>query len=311
MSRDSQAGLFVHLLLIAGATVAPGCRSAAEVILDLPEPSPAPRAAAGAPQNAYATAAAGTRVDGLRVDTTRARPSIESVAAESALAMLPRHSSGQIDWATALASGTIAPRSALPGERPVERPADFAYDFYFGEVETAFPHSIHTAWLNCQSCHPAIFRRREGTKTTMAMMQAGQSCGLCHRGVAFPAEACERCHPGLQLPPERIRASLTTDVVIPRDTASGMAADDFPPSIFAHWTHRIRYRCSACHPAPFEMRAGGTAITMSGMQSGETCGACHDGETAFGVMECGSCHRPLPEPISLPDSAASSLVEPG
>jgi c(7)-type cytochrome triheme protein len=141
----------------------------------------------------------------------------------------------------------------------------------------------------------------------MAMMQAGESCGLCHRGVAFKADACERCHPDLQLPAGRIEPSLEADIVIPRDSASSMSAEDFPPSIFQHWTHRIRYRCSACHPRPFTMEAGETTITMDGMQRGETCGTCHDGQRAFGVMECGLCHRPVPEPVTLPAAEEPEL----
>jgi c(7)-type cytochrome triheme protein len=291
-------------LLVVLAMAALGCRSAAGVILDLPEPIPDPAPAAES-QTMQGPRPTGAQNGGIWVDTITAPPEIESVAAESVLARLPRHSSGQIDWGAALESGTISPRSELPGELPAGVPADFGYDFYFGEVETAFPHSTHSDWLACQSCHPAVYRRREGSRTTMAMMQDGESCGLCHGGVAFKADACERCHPDLQLPPGRIQASLEVDVVIPRDSTAGMTTDDFPPSIFPHWTHRIRYRCAACHPSTFVMREGGTAITMSAMQRGETCGTCHNGETAFGVMECGVCHRPAPEPIILPDSAAT------
>lgn len=300
--RKRPAGDSRSSLLLVCALAAVGCRSAAEVILDLPEPRPDSGSTAVDSRASPTLRPEIVPTGGAWVDTITVRPEIESVAPESALSLLPRHSSGQIDWEAALEDGTIAPRMEPPGQRPVGPPMPFGYDFYFGEVETAFPHTTHSAWLSCGSCHPAVYRRREGSKTTMAMMQDGESCGLCHGGVAFKADACERCHPDLQLPAGRIQPSLEVDVVIPRDSASGMTADDFPPSIFPHWTHRIRYRCTACHPSPFVMQAGGTSITMSDMQRGETCGACHDGKTAFGIMECGLCHRPAPEPIVLPDS---------
>ena len=36
---------------------------------------------------------------------------------------------------------------------------------------------------------------------------------------------------------------------------------------------------------------------MDEMQLGESCGECHDGTTAFGVMECGRCHTDPPDAI--------------
>ena len=56
-----------------------------------------------------------------------------------------------------------------------------------------------------------------------------------------------------------------------------------PPAVFPHWIHRIRYKCYACHPAPFEMKAGATPITMDAIQEGKFCGACHDGKIAWAV----------------------------
>ena len=72
-----------------------------------------------------------------------------------------------------------------------------------------------------------------------------------------------------------------------RSTANGVNAVVFP-----HWKHRIRFKCYACHPQPFEMRAGANDISMDAVRSGSYCGLCHDGKTAFsvGFDTCRTCH---------------------
>jgi len=66
----------------------------------------------------------------------------------------------------------------------------------------------------------------------------------------------------------------------------------FPPSIFPHWVHRVRYRCDACHDSLFEMKKGGTPVTMDLMKEGKVCGSCHDGQAAFAssFQTCSRCH---------------------
>lgn len=65
-----------------------------------------------------------------------------------------------------------------------------------------------------------------------------------------------------------------------------------PPAVFPHWVHRIRYKCYACHPVPFEMKAGATPITMDAIQDGKLCGACHNGKIAWEISfgTCNRCH---------------------
>jgi c(7)-type cytochrome triheme protein len=67
----------------------------------------------------------------------------------------------------------------------------------------------------------------------------------------------------------------------------------FPPALFPHWVHRMRYRCYVCHPAPFAMQQGANAINMESIKQGQYCGACHNGQTAFSVefKNCARCHR--------------------
>jgi c(7)-type cytochrome triheme protein len=80
------------------------------------------------------------------------------------------------------------------------------------------------------------------------------------------------------------------DVKFVRQSA-GM--DDVPPAMFPHWIHRMGYTCYACHDTPFKMKAGANEVTMDQIQAGQSCGACHDGKTAFmsDLTTCNRCHR--------------------
>ncbi|MBI5505238.1 MAG: cytochrome c3 family protein [Deltaproteobacteria bacterium] len=64
---------------------------------------------------------------------------------------------------------------------------------------------------------------------------------------------------------------------------------DQPPAYFPHWVHRIKYKCYACHDALFPMQRGANP-TMAAMEKGASCGACHNGKTAFAVDTCQRCH---------------------
>ena len=66
----------------------------------------------------------------------------------------------------------------------------------------------------------------------------------------------------------------------------------YPPAVFPHGAHRLRYQCRACHESPFPMESGGTLLSQQDAHSIEGCGSCHDGLTAFGadVDACNRCH---------------------
>jgi c(7)-type cytochrome triheme protein len=259
-----------------------GCSTAASVFLDLPEKREQPAAPT--------LAAAGTAVP--LQDTVR--PPIESTLnADSALALLPTDAAGDVDWVAALRSGVVRPRSGRPGLEPPNGQSDFAYDFRIkgpNEMfDALFPHSSHVAWMTCEACHPSIFPYR-GTPIAMKEINSGESCGRCHGTVAFPPSTCSRCHPAMPAPSPR-QTQLRHDILPARaDSDSPSSSGDYPRARFAHWVHRIRYQCSACHPRPFAMRAGSDTLTMSTMQKGEACGACHDGEAAFSLLNCTTCH---------------------
>jgi c(7)-type cytochrome triheme protein len=63
-----------------------------------------------------------------------------------------------------------------------------------------FPHKKHTAWLDCNNCHPEIFNIQKKTTKHFEMKRnlAGEFCGACHMTVAFPMSDCRRCHPAMK-----------------------------------------------------------------------------------------------------------------
>ena len=63
---------------------------------------------------------------------------------------------------------------------------------------------------------------------------------------------------------------------------------------FSHKEHE-GFSCDDCHEGIFALEAGTAEatgnFTMKLMEEGETCGACHDGDTAFSVKgSCTECH---------------------
>ena len=52
--------------------------------------------------------------------------------------------------------------------------------------------------FKCAECHPKIFPMKKGMKITMAEMNEGKNCGLCHNGQkAFKSgdqANCGKCH---------------------------------------------------------------------------------------------------------------------
>jgi len=76
---------------------------------------------------------------------------------------------------------------------------------------------------------------------------------------------------------------LRDDAIIMRNTLQ------MPWVRFPHRQHTEWLACSNCHPAPFEEKAGSTAITMDSIMRGRDCGLCHD-RVAFSIFACERCH---------------------
>jgi c(7)-type cytochrome triheme protein len=88
---------------------------------------------------------------------------------------------------------------------------------------------------------------------------------------------------------------------------------DMRPVVFPHWFHRVRFRCKVCHgDLGFEFKAGGNEINMLKIIDGEYCGACHNGNIAWGVENCELCHSGKPgTETQVHGSTLKSLVTPG
>lgn len=127
-----------------------------------------------------------------------ASPAVKQLQEPSeALSVLPRDTAGNlVRWVEAIDRGHIRPRANLSGEKQLEvRDTDVMMKRTGEMPMVKFPHRVHTQWLDCSSCHDAMFKREAGaTKVNMFMILNGEKCGLCHGAVAFPLTECHRCH---------------------------------------------------------------------------------------------------------------------
>ena len=136
----------------------------------------------------------------------------------------------------------------------------------------AFSHNRHLRTMQCASCHNKIFKAGANTRVSMAEMSKGKSCGACHDGrKAFAVGECAKCHP--------VREKL----YVVKDAGNVR---------FSHKLHIGNYSCSECHPRLYLPGKGNAAVSMAGMETRKSCGACHDGASAFTVKEnCEKCHQ--------------------
>lgn len=141
---------------------------------------------------------------------------------------------------------------------------------------TVFSHKAHlTAYKDCSACHPSIFAAGPNKHVSMAEMEKGKSCGACHKagGKAFPLSACVKCHPVKEL------------------TFATGSAGNVP---FSHKIHANIYKCGDCHTKIFGAFRSKTSVTMKEMETGKSCGACHNDKKTdkkvFPLSACGKCH---------------------
>ena len=75
-----------------------------------------------------------------------------------------------------------------------------------------------------------------------------------------------------------------------------MRSGDSPEQVtFKHDAHvdSSTPKCTACHPREFRILKTSprrAAITHAEMDKGRYCGACHDGQKAFALDDCATCH---------------------
>lgn len=217
MSTHSRGSVFLLLLFVTAASMAIGSSDKKHKILStifdgVGKPgTPRP---VRAKKNKDTCVAAVVEAAIPRVD--KPRPEIEKLKNwEEVLDALPKDIIGGPDWVKAIKDGVIAPRAGLPSDPP--RVAPFTLDTLVPAAVTdgapaldanieivpdkapfykvVFPHSSHTMWLNCSSCHPGILGQH-GIR--MAKIFAGEACGKCHGKVSFSLiTGCPKCHANL------------------------------------------------------------------------------------------------------------------
>ncbi len=138
---------------------------------------------------------------------------------------------------------------------------------------TVFSHNSHLAVSGCGSCHPKLYApTRNNKRISMAAMAKGASCGACHNGKqAFSVKECAKCHP-------------TRELVFEEKSVGNVQ--------FSHKSHADMFGCANCHPARYATTRTTLKVSMQEMEQGKSCGACHDGKSAFGVQKkCDACHK--------------------
>lgn len=140
---------------------------------------------------------------------------------------------------------------------------------------TLFSHKFHIEVAGCGKCHPALYSTsNQNSHAGMAAMEKGKSCGACHNSKdAFSVKECSKCHPIREL------------VFVDKDAGNVN---------FSHKNHSGLYKCGECHTGIYNTMRSKTKVSMKAMESGKSCGACHDGKTAFSVAtdkDCDKCHK--------------------
>jgi len=140
--------------------------------------------------------------------------------------------------------------------------------------KVVFSHNVHlqkktrtTPNLNCKACHNS--KMEKNVRYTMADMEKGKSCGMCHNGTkAFALAKCTGCH-------------KVSDKIY-KVKATG-------PTVFSHTAHLRTMQCNACHSRLYKTGPNPVA-SMADMEKGKSCGGCHDGKKSFALSECAKCH---------------------
>lgn len=138
---------------------------------------------------------------------------------------------------------------------------------------THFSHTRHLDGAECGTCHPKLYAPRQKNKRVgMAAMEKGASCGACHNSKqAFSVKECSKCHP-------------TGELVFEEKNSGNVD--------FSHTFHTALYTCVDCHTVLFTTSRSKVRVSMQEMETGKSCGGCHDGKAAFSVKGmCDSCHK--------------------
>ncbi|HEY6862309.1 MAG TPA: c(7)-type cytochrome triheme domain-containing protein [Burkholderiales bacterium] len=203
---EVKAAVDYMVAAVASEKAAPAPKAAPGEKTEAPKPAPvvvAPAAVVTASPNAFnrllvpparrnpAPAEDGIH-DPANPGTKALQPPLEAFAA------LPKSNAGnRVDWVGALGGDKISPRWDRDDDKAVPPVMDLniVREVKGSMPDVVYPHKQHTQWLDCSSCHPAIFIPQKGAnQISMASILLGQKCGVCHGKVAFPVSECRMCH---------------------------------------------------------------------------------------------------------------------
>lgn len=129
--------------------------------------------------------------------------------------------------------------------------------------------------------------------------------------------------------PDSSSSSPSVPLRLPADHVYRHGAGADSSVVFSHQTHVAfaEGQCTACHPRPFFLLRGSPVPHHGEMDSGGSCGICHDGKKAFSSRDSAGCHtchsgirpqalaatgaggapsaRPAPKPHTFPTGADS------
>ena len=172
-----------------------------------------------------------------------------------------------------------------------------------GLGDVTFPHSVHIEMLDgCDSCHPDLIEPKRGANNaTMKDMENSKSCGACHNGSdAFGVtEDCESCHEGgVTVDKINIQTPTVGTVVFSHNSHASKCNRCHPKLNIkknnSSHVEEIVYHgssCNKCHPKPVIKKNNSNHVSMKVMESGKSCGICHNGKHAFSVAaNCAKCH---------------------
>ena len=117
---------------------------------------------------------------------------------------LPLDKFGLVDWADAVRKNIVNPIWSLDPDADETQLKSHDSVIVFESKgdsmpDVAFPHDIHSYWLQCDICHKTrngtIFIEKIGANNvTMLEIAQGKWCARCHDKVGFPISDCTRCH---------------------------------------------------------------------------------------------------------------------
>ncbi|MRR36932.1 cytochrome C, partial [bacterium] len=75
---------------------------------------------------------------------------------------------------------------------------------------------------------------------------------------------------------------------------------------FNHPVHlkALGSNCTLCHNKIFTIGTKAAPVTMKEMETGKSCGTCHNGKRAFALTDCTRCHVTKEVPVDIPSFGA-------